>query len=64
MGLFRASRESPGSVRFVNLKVFLFAIGGALGVAGMTSGRDWLVALAIGVVGLGILLRFLGKRGH
>jgi hypothetical protein len=62
MGLFRASRDNYGPDRFFYPKVALFSIGGAIGIAGMTSGRDWLVAIAIVVVGFGVLLRFVGRR--
>ena len=39
----------------------LIASASAAGLA-QASGRDWLVAIAIGVVGIGVLLRFLGRR--
>jgi hypothetical protein len=64
MGLFRVSRENQGEDRFFYPKVILFSVGGGIGVAGMASGRDWLVGIAIGVVGVGILLRFLGRRDN
>jgi hypothetical protein len=62
MGLFRAARDTQGDDRFFRLKVMIFAVGGALGVAGMSSGRDWLVASGIAVLAVGIALRMLAAR--
>jgi hypothetical protein len=62
MGLFHASRDTQGDDRFLRLKVIIFVIGAALGIAGMSSRRDWLVATAIGVLAIGIVLRVLSAR--
>ncbi len=62
MGLFRTPRDTQANNRFFYPKVILFAIGGGVGLAGMLSGRDWMVVIAIIVLGIGVVLRFLGRR--
>lgn len=61
--MFRSSRErqSEGAQRWVYPKIFLFVIGAALGLAGMTAGIDWLVTVAIAVLAAGVLLRFIAR---
>jgi hypothetical protein len=60
MFLDRGRRDEPG--RFVGLKVGLFFAGAAVLLAGMVMERDVLVAVAIGILGVGFLLRFLERR--
>jgi hypothetical protein len=46
------------SDRFVEWKVGIFFLGAALWVAGAILGLQWLVWVAIGVLLIGVLLRF------
>jgi hypothetical protein len=62
VSLFHSARSARGNDRFYRWKVLIFVTGGALGVAGMSSGRDWLVALGIAVLGAGIVLRMIDAR--
>ena len=62
MGIFRPSRTVRGVDPYFRHKVIIFAIGAPLGIAGMSSRRDWLVALAIAVLAVGVLLRVLSAR--
>jgi hypothetical protein len=61
--IFRPSRETRGPDPFLNLKVVLFALGAALGIAGIISGRELLVGIGVLVLVVGVLLRFL-QRGE
>lgn len=61
--MLRASRgpTSQSAERWVYPKVFVFLIGGALGVIGMTAHIDWLVTVAVAVLAVGVAMRFLGR---
>lgn len=59
MGLFRPSRERRGPDRWLDLKLLLFSLGAAVGLTGMLLGRDWVIFTAIGILALGVLVRFL-----
>lgn len=61
--VFRPSRESRGPDRFLDAKVILFALGAAIGIAGIISGRGLFVGIGILVLAIGALLRFVGGRG-
>ena len=54
------SRRGPG--RFTEAKVALFFLGAVFLLVGMTRERDVLVAVAIAILGVGFLLRFLERR--
>jgi hypothetical protein len=54
------SRERP--VRHLEWRIRLFGVGAILGVAGIATATSWLVNVAIGVLALGVLLRFLPGR--
>jgi hypothetical protein len=61
--MFMASRrERTGNERFFAIRVVIFSLGAALGIAGMLSEIDWLVWIAIGVLVIGIVLRMVGSR--
>ncbi len=62
MKIFRPSREERGPDPFLNLKLILFALGAALGIAGIISGRELFVGIGILVLAIGVLLRFLQRR--
>lgn len=53
------SRRRSGPDRFVRLKVATLIVGGVLGLVGMRAGNSVLVGVAIVVVLVGFLLRFL-----
>lgn len=59
MTAFRPSRERRGPDPRLHLKILLFVIGAALGIAGMVLERTWLIALAIVLLAVGVLLRLL-----
>lgn len=63
MKIFRPSREARGPDPFLNLKLVLFALGAALGIAGIIAGSEILVGIGILVLAIGVLLRFL-QRGE
>jgi len=56
--IFRPSR-TRGDNRFVDEKMAIFAIGAACAVVGMALELSWLIYVAIGVLVIGFLLRFL-----
>ena len=58
---FRPSRERhEGADRFLELKMLLFVLGAAFGVAGMLTDRAWMIAVAVVLLGTGIALRVFG----
>jgi hypothetical protein len=60
--IFRPDRDRRGVDRDLDVKMLIFVVGAALGIAGMARGIDWLVYAAIVVLGLGALLRLLSRR--
>jgi hypothetical protein len=63
MGLFRPDhRRSEGPDPWLPLKVALFVGGGVSGVAGMATGTDWPVTLAIVLLALALVLRLLPRK--
>lgn len=62
MGLFRPSREPRGADPWLDAKLLLFSLGAAAGILGMLLEREWLVFSAIGILILGVALRFLPRR--
>lgn len=62
--MFRPSRSSTADTGpLLAWKVRSFAIGAALALAGMGLDVGWLVWSGIGVLAIGLLLRFLPSRG-
>lgn len=61
MGLFRPSREKRGPDPYLDWKIGLFMVGGAAGVTGMALEKSWLVGVAIGLLAIGFVLRFLPR---
>ena len=57
--MLRPSREHKGEDRFLVWKVRLFVVGAALALAGMGMSLSWLVCTGIGVLVVGLVLRFL-----
>lgn len=52
-------RSRRGPDPYIRWKVGLFLAGAVLGLVGMATERNWLVMTAIGVLGVGVALRFL-----
>lgn len=50
--------------RFLLAKAWLGGLGLAAGLFGMATGRRWLVWVAVGLVGLAFVLRFVEKKKH
>jgi hypothetical protein len=63
--MFRISRERrEGPDPFLDLKIGLFLIGAILGAIGMARSNQTLITIAIVVVAIGILLRFVRKKNE
>lgn len=61
--MFRPSRSGTGDTGpLLAWRVRSFVIGAALALAGMGLELDWLVWSGIGVLAIGLLLRFLPSR--
>ena len=58
----RTGRGGPD--RFLGWKLGIFFLGAGLFMAGAATGRQWAVAAAIGVLALGMVLRFLPGRSR
>ncbi len=58
---FRPSREQRGTDRFLNLKVAIFCVGAGTALAGILANRNWIINVAIGILLIGVVLRFLGR---
>ncbi len=52
---------TPSQMRWLYPKILLFVTGAAIGLAGMASGREWLVNAGVAVLAVGLLLRFLTR---
>jgi membrane protein implicated in regulation of membrane protease activity len=59
VGLDRSRR---GEDAWLGQKILYFVVGAALGVAGMITGLQWIVWLAIAVLAVGLILRIAGRR--
>jgi hypothetical protein len=62
--VIRLDRSRRGPDVWLGEKMIFFAVGAALGIAGMVTGRDWITYLAIAVLALGLGLRLLGRGGR
>ena len=60
--IFRPSRTRSNDP-FVGEKMLAFSIGAVLAVTGIVFDLGWLIYVAIGVLVLGFLLRFVPKKG-
>lgn len=64
---FRLDRSRDGGEDpWILVKVRLFSAGAALALGGMLLDRSWLIWAAMGVLGVGVVLRFVphpGRRG-
>ena len=57
--MIRPSRERKGEDRFMVWKVRLFVAAAALALVGMGMSLSWLVWAGVGVLVVGLVLRFL-----
>jgi hypothetical protein len=64
IGWFRPSRERRGEDSYLNVKVALFCLGAGIAMVGVASGKRWVINLAILVLLIGFVLRFLPKSGE
>lgn len=62
MGLFRPDRDRRGEDPALDHKMLVFMLGAVLALVGMTSGNRVIVYLAIAVLLVGVVLRFLHRR--
>lgn len=63
MVFFRASREKRGPDRFLTAKIAIFLSGAAIAAVGIMTGKNWLIYVAIGVLIVGVALRFFDRKG-
>ena len=60
--IFRPSRTRRDD-RFLNEKMLIFSVGAVCAIAGIAFELGWLVYVAIGILAIGMLLRFLPDGG-
>jgi hypothetical protein len=60
--IFRPSREPRGPDRWLNLKVAVFCLGAGIALVGIAADKNWVINLAIGVLAVGFLMRFLPRK--
>lgn len=58
---FRPDRRRRGPDRFLAHKMLLFITGAVMGMIGIATDRNWIIYLAVGVLVVGLLLRFLAR---
>jgi hypothetical protein len=59
---FRASREKRGPDPFLAAKVAIFCAGAAVALLGMALNKSWVISVAIGILLVGFILRFLPRQ--
>jgi hypothetical protein len=58
MGIFRPSRKVDEQGRAtLPHRMTIFAIGAIIALAGIASGTDWIIYIAVGVLAVGVILR-------
>jgi len=57
--IFRPDRGERGPDPYLDAKTTLFAVAAVIAIAGMLTGRDWLVWISIALLALALLLRFV-----
>ena len=62
MGLLGPSREQRGPDPHLDAKIFLFLAGAGLAVAGMITGRPFLIWLAFVPLAIAIVVRFFRPK--
>lgn len=62
MGIFRPDRDRRDEDPALDHKMLIFMLGAVLALVGMTSGNRIIVYLAIAVLFVGIILRFMHRR--
>jgi hypothetical protein len=61
-GWFRPSRAQRGADRYLNAKVAIFCLGAGIAVVGIATDTSWIITVAIAVLFVGFLLRFLPRN--
>jgi hypothetical protein len=59
VALFRVSRERKGPDHWVNAKIAIFCAGACVALIGMALDRRWVVNVAVGILLVGVVLRFV-----
>lgn len=59
---FLHRHSGPVDARFLEVRVALFTIGAVLGMAGIYLDTPWMVGVAIGVLAVGFVIRFVPRR--
>ncbi|MGI9626973.1 MAG: hypothetical protein ACR2QM_09070 [Longimicrobiales bacterium] len=62
MGIFRPDSRHKADEGLLLWKVRLFIVGAALGVGGMVTENPWVLWSGVGVLMVGMTLRFFGGR--
>ncbi len=60
--MFLPNRQRKGPDRYYPAKLAVFAVGVALLLSGIRLERTWLINVAIGVLAVAVLLRFLPQK--
>jgi hypothetical protein len=55
------NRRDGGAHRHTWLRVSIFFLAAGLWLAGVITGNTWLTGAAIGILAIGVLLRFAGR---
>jgi multisubunit Na+/H+ antiporter MnhF subunit len=61
MSPFRPDRGRRGEDRLLGEKMMVFMLGAAIAIGGIATDRDWLVYVALGLLVLGLAMRFVGR---
>ena len=60
--IFRPSREKRGSDPFLIAKIAIFVLGATVALIGIATNTDWVITVAIAILLVGFILRFLPHR--
>ncbi|CAN5761238.1 hypothetical protein BH23GEM9_BH23GEM9_36660 [soil metagenome] len=59
---FRPDRSRRGPDTMLGHRMLVFVLGAVVGAAGIATDRQWLIYVAIGILVIGLALRFLARR--
>jgi fatty acid desaturase len=60
--IFRPSRDPEHRAHRLDLRLWLFGAGAVVALIGMYSGQGWIIYLAVALLAIGIIARFLPRR--